>query len=49
MFRGCTAVCAILRSSVSITRAVAFVSNGGVGSPASVAAVDGVAIAPLGG
>ena len=49
MFRGCTAVCAILRSSVSITRAVAFVSNGGVRSPASVAAVGGVAIAPLRG
>ncbi len=49
MFRGCTPTSAIPRSSVSITRAVAFVSNGGARSPASVAAVGGVAIAPLGG
>jgi hypothetical protein len=38
-----------MRSGVSVTRIVGLVSNGVVTSPASVAAVDGVAIAPLGG
>ena len=41
--------CAIIRSSVSITRVVGFVSNSVLRSPEWVAAVGGVAIAPLGG
>jgi hypothetical protein len=40
---------AIIRSSVSVSRLIGLVSNGVPRSPEEVAAVGGVAIAPLGG
>ena len=46
---GLSTACAIIRASVSVTRVVGLVSNGVLRSPASVAAVGSVAIAPLDG
>jgi hypothetical protein len=40
---------ASIRSSLPVTRVVGLVSNGGLRSPAEIATVGGVAIAPLGG